>query len=113
MFGEEVSYYSEKSYEPELEELKKVKPENVKCPDCDGPMVSRTGKFGVFWGCKAFPACKGTRESMGRSKADREKWKAEQLEKEEEPTGRSSFWERELNVPSDGSNDKFSFKKKQ
>src|SRR5437899_12991883 len=81
MFGEEVSYYSEKSYEPELEELKKVKPENVKCPDCDGPMVSRTGKFGVFWGCKAFPACKGTRDSMGRSKADREMWKAEQSAK--------------------------------
>ena len=59
----------------------RMKPENVKCPDCDGPMVSRTGKFGVFWGCKAFPNCKGTRDSMGRSKADREAWKREKAQK--------------------------------
>ena len=98
----------------------RMKPENVKCPDCEGPMVSRTGKFGVFWGCKAFPACKGTRDSMGRSKADREKWKAEQRAKdgtdlvndnspsEDEPIGRSSFWERDIEI---GDN-RFSFKKK-
>jgi len=49
-----------------------MKPENVTCPECDGPMVSRKGKFGVFWGCKQFPKCKGTRDSMGRSKEDRE-----------------------------------------
>lgn len=46
--------------------------ENVKCPDCDGPMISRTGKYGVFWGCKNYPKCKGTRDSEGRSKAERE-----------------------------------------
>lgn len=48
--------------------------ENVKCPDCNGPMVPRTNrKDGTkFWGCKAFPKCKGTRDSMGMSKADRE-----------------------------------------
>jgi ssDNA-binding Zn-finger/Zn-ribbon topoisomerase 1 len=55
--------------------------ESVKCPDCGGEMISRTGKFGVFWGCKDFPKCKGTRDSEGRSKADREAWKAEQEEK--------------------------------
>lgn len=49
-----------------------MKPENVKCPECDGPMVSRKSKFGVFWGCKNYPICKGTRDSMGRSKQDRE-----------------------------------------
>lgn len=48
------------------------KPENVKCPTCDGPMVSRKSKYGVFWGCKKFPKCKGTRDSMGRSAAERE-----------------------------------------
>ena len=62
----------------------RMKPENVKCPDCEGPMVSRTGKFGVFWGCKAFPNCKGTRDSMGRSKADREAWKREKALEEGE-----------------------------
>jgi len=46
--------------------------ENVKCPDCGGPMVSRHGKFGTFWGCKKYPGCMGTRDSMGRSKEDRE-----------------------------------------
>jgi ssDNA-binding Zn-finger/Zn-ribbon topoisomerase 1 len=54
------------------------------CPDCDGEMVSRTGQYGVFWGCKAYPKCKGTRDSMGRSKADREEWKKEQATKQGE-----------------------------
>ena len=52
--------------------------ESVKCPECNGKMISRTGKFGVFWGCKDYPDCKGTRDSQGRSKADRDKWKSEQ-----------------------------------
>lgn len=51
--------------------LKKPVLEDVKCPECDGPMVSRTGKYGVFWGCKRYPTCNGTRDSMGRSKAER------------------------------------------
>lgn len=45
--------------------------DEIKCPDCGGEMISCTGKFGVFWGCKAFPQCKGTRDSLGRSKQDR------------------------------------------
>lgn len=49
--------------------------ENVKCPECQGEMISRSGKFGVFWGCKSYPSCKGTRDSQGRSKADREEYK--------------------------------------
>lgn len=42
-----------------------MKPENVTCPDCNGPMVARTSAHGKFWGCKAYPKCKGTRDSMG------------------------------------------------
>ena len=49
--------------------------EDVKCPECNGEMISRTGKFGVFWGCRLYPYCKGTRDSEGRSKADREREK--------------------------------------
>lgn len=49
-----------------------TKIENVKCPDCDGPMVSRSSQYGVFWGCKNYPHCKGTRDNEGRSKTDRE-----------------------------------------
>lgn len=45
--------------------------EETLCPDCNGSMISRTSKFGVFWGCKKFPECKGTRDSQGRSKKDR------------------------------------------
>lgn len=49
-----------------------TKPENVKCPECDGEMVSRKSQYGIFWGCKAYPKCKGTRDSLGRSRAERE-----------------------------------------
>lgn len=41
--------------------------ENVKCPDCCGPMTSRknnsTGQR--FWGCNRYPTCKGTRNTDG------------------------------------------------
>jgi len=66
--------------------MSESKYENVKCPKCDGEMVSRTGKFGVFWGCKDYPNCKGTRDSQGRSKADRA---AERESKEESDIDRA------------------------
>lgn len=47
------------------------------CPDCQGPMAQREGQYGKFWGCTDYPKCRGTRDSKGRSKADRDKWKAE------------------------------------
>ena len=51
------------------------KPENVKCPDCGGPMKSRqnkkTGQY--FWGCIKFPECKGTRDTDGLSREDKRK----------------------------------------
>lgn len=49
--------------------------EETLCPECNSKMISRSGKYGVFWGCSKFPECKGTRDSQGRSKADREEWK--------------------------------------
>ena len=49
------------------------KPENVTCPKCGGPMASRanrqTGQR--FWGCRAFPECKGTRDTDGNSASER------------------------------------------
>lgn len=30
------------------------------CPRCDAPMVERTGPRGRFFGCSAFPRCRGT-----------------------------------------------------
>lgn len=50
------------------------KPENLVCPDCGGRMVSRMNreKQQRFWGCVSFPACRGTRDTDGRSKSERE-----------------------------------------
>jgi hypothetical protein len=45
--------------------------ESLKCPDCQGEMVPRSGQYGKFWGCKSYPKCKGTRDSEGLSKAER------------------------------------------
>lgn len=41
--------------------------ENVKCPLCEGPMVSRQNRRdgSRFWGCRAYPTCRGTRAADG------------------------------------------------
>ncbi|MDP8961340.1 MAG: type I DNA topoisomerase [Actinomycetota bacterium] len=33
--------------------------ERVRCPECGKPMVSRSGRFGEFYGCIGYPTCKG------------------------------------------------------
>lgn len=43
-------------------------PEAACCPSCGQPMILRTAKRGAnagsqFWGCSAYPACKGTRRA--------------------------------------------------
>lgn len=40
------------------------------CPECGGPMVSRKRKSDgqVFWGCRKFPDCKGTRNTDGEAR---------------------------------------------
>ncbi len=57
----------------EEDKTQRVNPpvQELKCPDCEGPMVSRKGQYGSFWGCRKYPDCRGTRDSMGRSKAER------------------------------------------
>lgn len=63
-----------------------------KCPDCEGPMVARKGSYGIFWGCKSYPICKGTRDANGLSKADRAKARGETYEHDEhDVTNRFSF----------------------
>lgn len=71
--------------------------DEVLCPECNGQMISRKGKFGIFWGCKRYPDCKGTRDNQGRSRADRAKEKDEEYEDKEETLNHSV--------------EKFSFKK--
>lgn len=41
------------------------------CPCCGGPMVERSSRFGLFWGCRKYPKCKGTRERP-RNKQERQ-----------------------------------------
>lgn len=35
--------------------------QHIRCPECGVPMVERTGKQGVFYGCARFPICIGSR----------------------------------------------------
>lgn len=30
------------------------------CPECGAPMVLRTSRYGPFYGCSTYPACKGS-----------------------------------------------------
>lgn len=36
--------------------------EGACCPRCGRPLVKRNGKFGAFWGCSGFPACRYTKK---------------------------------------------------
>lgn len=66
--------------------------EETLCPDCSGQMISRQGPHGIFWGCKRFPECRGTRDSLGRSKAERAAEKGESYEVDErDATNKFSF----------------------
>lgn len=31
------------------------------CPNCGGPTRSINGRYGMFYGCKSYPKCKGSR----------------------------------------------------
>lgn len=35
------------------------------CPDCGGPTRHRNGQYGPFWGCAAFPRCRGIVKQNG------------------------------------------------
>mgnify|MGYP001616752900 CR=1 FL=1 len=73
--------------------------ESLKCPNCGGEMISRKGKFGTFWGCKDYPNCKGTRDSQGRSKQERDKWKEEMLEGDRDEMTSKQRGKKEWTVP--------------
>lgn len=66
-----VEYYNHNMDLLNKKEKEKNLPQNLKCPECSGEMVSRNGKFGTFWGCKKFPVCEGTRDVNGLSKQDK------------------------------------------
>ncbi len=62
--------------------------ENLKCPTCGGPMVSRLNrvKNQRFWGCQTYPECKGTRDTDGEAPRRR----GEDASDEESETGAPS-----------------------
>jgi hypothetical protein len=40
-----------------------IQPTTPLCPKCNGPMQTRSGKYGNLWSCMRFPDCKGTRDA--------------------------------------------------
>lgn len=40
---------------------RRVKMSTPSCPQCGREMLRRSGKYGEFWGCPSYPACRGTR----------------------------------------------------
>jgi len=46
----------------------RAEPAAPQCPECGEPMKQRTSKRGPFWGCGAYPKCKGVRQIEGEKK---------------------------------------------
>jgi hypothetical protein len=66
-----------KEYICQLLKVQTAEPEEYKCPDCGSAMIQRKNKQSgnIFYGCKKFPECKGTRDENGLSKAERDEKK--------------------------------------
>ncbi len=58
---EETGGFSERLTAKRLEAREKDQPPAPQCPLCSKPMRRRNSAQGRFWGCSAFPDCKGTR----------------------------------------------------
>ncbi len=53
---------NQKCFEEMAKRLPKSPPEGegMRCPKCGGELVERKGRFGAFYGCRNFPACRFT-----------------------------------------------------
>ncbi len=58
---EETGGFSERLTAKRIEARENGKPQSTECPQCGKPMRKRNSANGPFWGCFAFPDCKGTR----------------------------------------------------
>ncbi|MEI7834377.1 MAG: four helix bundle suffix domain-containing protein, partial [bacterium] len=58
---EETGGFSERLMQKRIEARGKEIPPSPECPQCGKPMRQRKSAKGDFWGCSAFPDCKGTR----------------------------------------------------
>ncbi|MFA6272458.1 MAG: topoisomerase DNA-binding C4 zinc finger domain-containing protein [Patescibacteria group bacterium] len=43
--------------------LKNNQSSDLICPECGSALVERSGKFGSFYGCSAYPKCKYTKNN--------------------------------------------------
>ena len=57
----EVGGFSERLTAKRIEAREKQRPPAPECPLCGKPVRQRSSAKGAFWGCAAFPECKGTR----------------------------------------------------
>jgi four helix bundle suffix protein len=58
---EKTGGFSERLTAKRLEARESEKLHSPECPECGKPMRQRRSVKGPFWGCSAFPECKGTR----------------------------------------------------
>ncbi len=58
---EETGGFSERLMAKRIEARAQNQPDAPECPLCSKPMRRRESSRGAFWGCSAFPDCKGTR----------------------------------------------------
>ena len=58
---EETGGFSERLTAKRIEAGEKTREPSPECPQCNKPMRRRTSVKGEFWGCSAYPDCKGTR----------------------------------------------------
>jgi len=58
---EETGGFSERLTARRIEAREKNREASPECPQCGKPMRRRTSAKGEFWGCSAFPDCKGIR----------------------------------------------------
>ena len=58
---EEAGGFSERLTAKRIEAREKNQPPSPECPLCSKPMRRRKSARGEFWGCSAYPDCKGTR----------------------------------------------------
>ncbi|HSV99727.1 MAG TPA: four helix bundle suffix domain-containing protein [Sedimentisphaerales bacterium] len=58
---EEAGGFRERLTAKRIETREKGKPSGPECPSCGKAMRRRKSAKGLFWGCSAFPECKGTR----------------------------------------------------
>ena len=58
---EETGGFSERLTAKRIEAREKTREPSPECPQCAKPMRRRKSAKGDFWGCSAFPECKGSR----------------------------------------------------